>query len=78
LLSFFRAIGATADKLVLVPLNTLTWSKTAVLIGATMSPISDSLCDPAASASDAHDGKQRSYDILHGVLDFSSTQATIC
>jgi hypothetical protein len=78
LLSLFCAIGATADKLALLPLNTLTWPKPAVLIGATMSPISDSLRDPAANASDAHDGKQRSYDILHGVLDFSSTQATIC
>jgi hypothetical protein len=77
MLSFFRAIGATADKFVLLLLNTLAWSKTAVLIGATVSPISDSPRDPAANASDAHDGKQRSYDILHGVLDFSSTQATI-
>jgi hypothetical protein len=78
LLSFFSAVGATADKLVWLPLNTLAWTKTTVVIDASMSPISYSLRDPAANASDAHDGKQRSYDILHGALDFSSTQATIC
>jgi hypothetical protein len=51
---------------------------TAVVIEATMSPISYSLREPPANAGDAHDGKQRSYDILHDVLGFSSARATIC
>jgi hypothetical protein len=51
---------------------------TAVVIETAMSPISYSLREPPANAGDAHDGKQRSYDILHDVLDLSSTQATIC
>jgi len=43
-----------------------------------MSPISGALGDPPAKDGNAQHRKQRSYDMLHDVLDFCSTQATIC
>jgi hypothetical protein len=55
-----------------------TFKVTAVVIGATISPISYSLRDPPAKAGEAQHRKRHSYDILHDALDFSSAQATIC
>jgi hypothetical protein len=76
----FGVSGATAGASVVLPLNMLIVPSagTAVVTGATMPPIGYSPRDPAANAGDAHDGKQRGYNILHDVLDFSPVRATFC
>jgi hypothetical protein len=77
---FVSVIGATVGAPVLLRLNTLMVSSagTAVITGATMAPIGYSPRQPAAKAGDAHDGKQRGYNILHDVLHFSPVRATFC